>query len=223
MKVACFVGLLLIVNQLDAQLSDNCATTIEVGNASVCMPKVSGYVESFGNPHLWLKLGDQYDGITDAYSYYLNLDQAELIKKSQSFSLNDWFKVYMVTEMKNISISQEQFKGFSNLIADGYIRENWTTLSEKLEGSLGQIKISQPTMVKSYSTSKNSNTFVLLMPIKSKDEEKTIVMIMNDILLNDRILFVAYYLDYNGPKSLDLATQRNDYFIYRVLEENFLK
>jgi hypothetical protein len=63
MKFACFVGILFMVNQLDAQLSDNCATTIEVGNASVCMPKVSGYVESFGNPHLWLKLGDQYDGI----------------------------------------------------------------------------------------------------------------------------------------------------------------
>jgi hypothetical protein len=171
-------------------------------------------------PVLNLKLNQTKDNITTSYSYYLNDAQFQSIDKLQDIPLNDWFKIYMVSEMENVPITTDQFKTFSNIISNGYIRENWTDLNERIKDFTNEIVINQPTLIESYSLASNTNSFVLLMPVRSAHDERTILMIMNNILVNNRMLFVAYYLNYEGPNSVKLANQRNDYFIYRFLEEN---
>ena len=78
----------------------------------------------------------------------------------------------------------------------------------------------KPILIEDYYVSPYVGTIQSLMKVNIGNKERIMVMALNIALVKNRIIYIAYYKDYEGTESIKNAKAKNDYFVLRFMDEN---
>lgn len=210
-----------ICNFAIAQLkSNNCKKSVDFGNINICMPDIDGMIECYNKPIVKEFLDKQNPTENPIFAFYLKKSDFNNIKALESNAIEDYFVIYGLNKMKNVSIDNTTLNSISNIIENGFIKENWESIREKIKNNYFSFTYGRPVLIQSYSLNSKMKTFVLLSKNNNEDEEKIQVQVMNYIQIKKRLISLSYYLDYRDENSLKFAKAKNDYITLLLLEEN---
>ena len=98
---------------------------------------------------------------------------------------------------------------------------NWQELGRQVEDVYNTLMIGQPAIIEKYSPCPNVLTMIVLMKYRQENgQESTVISAANCILVKKRLLNMAYYMAYDGGKTIDLLKERNDAAVQKLMQLN---
>jgi hypothetical protein len=224
MKKIIGIFILLSIIGCDFPSSDSktsiCEKFVQFGNTNICLPIVDGMTECYTNPIIRLRADKyNYDGNT-ILAYYLNNTTYKNVENIEDKDYDDFFLIQGVNALKEIKMGEDELIKMDEMVNGKYIRENWKDLKLKFEKGYENISIGRPILIESYKTNKNERTNVLLSKYQKNGIEKVLILIMNFIIIKERVVTLSYYKNYNGESSIIEAKAKNDYITLQVIDEN---
>ncbi|MDP4600415.1 MAG: hypothetical protein NWS84_04645 [Polaribacter sp.] len=197
-----------------------CNNSVPFGDINICLPLIDGMTECYSTPKV-KELADEfnYEG-NSILAYYLNNETYEQVDKLDEITFDDYFQIYVTNKLKGMKASQSELNKMANMIEGNYIKENWNDLKEEMERSHDYLTIGKPILIESYNPSNQARTFVMLTKFQIDNFESFVLMTMNMVLINERLIWLAYYKDYDGEESVKSAKSKNDYIVLNVIDEN---
>jgi hypothetical protein len=210
-------------NMLTAQVKINnskCKNSVRFADIIICLPVVDGMFECYKKP-LVKKYFDKLNPTGNPiFASYLKNSHFKHIDSLDVYSIEDYFIIYGLNKMKGVKIDNTALNTISNLMENGFIKENWDYIKKKIEDNSDYITLGRPVLVKSYTVNSKIKAFVLLSKIENENGEKIQIQIMNYIQIKERLISLSYYLDYYDDNSFKTAKAKNDYITLLLLEEN---
>lgn len=206
----------LFSNIISAQ-SKVCSRTTNFGDAKICLPKIDGHQECYTEPDV-KQLADATEvPMNTVLAYYIN-DETYAIKDSTGLQgMSDFFKIYGTLELKDYQANDELLKQMEEIISGSFMEKNWDLMHKEIDKLNLEIEVGVPTMIKSYNHTEDSFTCILITKYDAPDlESTTVTLSINGMLLNERLVWMAYYLPYDGEQSI-IALQKNSNRILDVI------
>lgn len=205
----------------DNTQTGDCERIANWGDLEICLPKIDNMKECYLTPNV-KELADKFEAKGNSViSFYLNTDTYNQVDSLEYISYDDYFKIYATDEIKNMRLGKAELKEFADLIGSNFISKEWDSIEEKLSDDIGDFAIGVPHKIESYSPTKNVNTFVMITKYGTDTEyEYSLVMTMNLVLIKNRMIWLAYYKDFDGDESIRLAKKKNDEIILSLLKAN---
>lgn len=201
----CILSILLFVSFTCVHAQDiDCSRNVMFGPADICLPILSGYTECYSDP-IVKSLADGTEIPTNVVlGFYLN-DKIYLKKDSLGLiSFDDYFKVYATKQLKNHVSDKTFLKEVEELIGGQFITDNWDEMKGEIDKLGYEVQVGVPRVLKSYNIDDKSFTYVLITKYEVPGSVPyTLVMTMNGILVNERLIWMAHYLNYNGEESVN--------------------
>ena len=221
----CFISIIVMCfsNQLIAQLKINnykCKKSVPFGDVNICLPEVDGMSECYNKPIAKEYLDKLNPTNNPIFACYLNDTDFKQIDSLGKIAIEDYFMIYALNKMKGVTINSTILNTLSNMIEEGFLKENWDYIKKKIELNNDYFSIGRPILIESYAINSKIKTFVLLSKIKNENGEKIQIQIMNYIQIKKRLITLSYYLDYYDENSFKSAKSKNDYLVLLLLEEN---
>lgn len=210
----------LSLNSTFAQKA-NCQRVTIFGNLSLCLPNIKGYEESYSNSNV-KELADATEVPANrVLGFYLNKETFKRVDSLGEFSFDDYFKVYGTRQIENYEADKGSLKEMYSVIEGNFISKNWENVEKEIDKIGLDLEIGVPIMVKSYYLNENTFSFVLITKYQPEGEDSyTLAMTMNGLLIKNRLVWVAYYLNYNGDETITLLQKNSDRIIKSLLESN---
>ena len=98
--------------------------------------------------------------------------------------------------------------------------KNWDDLKGRLDQDMDYLTIGKPILVENYIPLEDVRTMVMLVKYENVLEEKLVVVIANMMQIKKRLVWTAYYKNYNGEESIKKAKISNDYGVIQIMSEN---
>ena len=198
----------------------DCKKSIILGGKEICLPEIDGMKECYEVP-IVKSLADKNEySANSVLAFYLNNSTFEKVDQLGDFSFDDYFKIYAMTKLKTVDVSKAQFTQFANEMTSNFIRKNWDELKRKIDNQDFEFSVGQPVLIDDYSPHDQANTYVMLLKLSDDENEKILACTMNMILLKERLIFLAYYKNYENPESIKTAKSKNDFIVHRLISEN---
>lgn len=212
-------GKLSLIN--DVQNKEiNCIKKVNFGKDSLCLPTIDGMTESYDNI-LIKNLADKFEFKDNkTLAFYLNNDTFSRIEKIKDEKLEDYFKIFVYKGLVNEKVNIKLINNVAKKIEDGFIAMKWEKLENNIRNQLPNLSFDKPILIDSYSPHKNVRTQVTLSKIIINGTEHFMICASNLMLINERLIFSAYYLKYKEKNTFDLTKVKNDYLVLKILEEN---
>ncbi len=215
-----FIALLFINNWAFSQNS-NCSRETLFGKTKICLPKIDGYQECYLDSSVKTFADATEIPANMVLGYYLTNDT---FKKKDSIGLfipNDVFKIYGTKELMNIQANNNFLNQMKGFMKSNFISKNWNSIKNDIDKIGYEIEVKSPTIIKSYSKTKNSFTLVMLVKYEPKDSKPyTLAMTINILLINKRIIWFAYYLQFKNKESVQKAQEKSDLILEKILKSN---
>jgi hypothetical protein len=155
--------------------------------------------------------------------YYLNNTMYKNIYlyKPGETALNDYFMIYGEYLKENVQAAENDLEMMEkNLEQTLFDRTNFEQISSKTEDPYGNIIPDKPVLLEKYSSQPNVRTMIVLLKYKNGTSETTVISAVNCILIKKRLITLAYYLSYNGGKTIDSIKQKNKEVVKKLMEAN---
>ena len=228
MKIS-FKTLLIIYlfsGQIHSSLAQNieenvfCDKTVRIGIKDICLPEVDGMKECYSIPIVKSKADKfEFEGNT-ILGFYINNNTYSQIDNFDELTLDEYFKIYFVDNLKDRDIGQSELNEMASIIENNFIKENWNKLKKEIESNHKYISIGRPVLIESYSPSDEARTYLMLGKLESYGTEYIMLMSMNLIIIKDRLIWLGYYKTYDGEESIRITKSKNDYITLLLIEEN---
>lgn len=220
-KVVYLLGLLFLFNSCASGENPkpiNCDQTAKFGDTDICLPKIGGYNECYDHP-IVKALADatEIDGNL-ILGYYLDDSTFQRVDSLGAFRFDNHFKVYTSKQLKNYRAGQQELAELKKVISQNFISKAWESNKEALEEIQGDIQLGVPSILETYALDKQSFTYVLAMRYELYGQRYTGLITISGFLTRQRLIFMAYYLDYNGEESIKIIKKQSNKILLNFLE-----
>lgn len=199
---------------------NTCQNTVFYGYVSLCLPAIEGMVECHQHPEVQ-KVTHAYLDSGPVLAYYLNNNTFRKIDSLSLITYEDYFMIYGDYQMENyLAHNQDLDKAQLNLAHTLFDNEDFEQINSRVESAYGVVTAGKPALIEKFSPADGVRTMIMLMKYLNGDAETPVVTVINFVLLKNRLFNVAYYLAYDGGKSIDVAKKKNIAFINSLLSEN---
>ena len=197
-----------------------CDKTVTFGDIDICLPVFDNMVECSADPRIKSLIEiSNYPGNT-ILAYYVNDNFFNKLGNLVQVSTDDYINFYVTNSLKGQPINDSLLNQMGNIMTENYLSENWVDLMKKLEKNLQYISVGRPVIIDMYSPSDNVRSFVMLTKIVVSNKENILVMTANLIRMKERMVFLAYYKEFNGEESIKSVKSNNDSVVFKLLEFN---
>lgn len=211
--------------------SADCDRSVFFGNKRICLPHTPGMEECYDNPTVksWADLfkGNPQEEILGLYIKESNYQIGKLTDFEEGINY-PYVKVYSTQSIAQIDASME----IIDIVAPELTKtfDNWTTsefkpktqrlfdnLSNKLEMDMS---LDSPILIDEYQSHPSARSFVVLMNFKIEDESFLIASVLSLMIIEERLIFCAYYDEFKGSQQLDVTKAANDFFVMNLMAKN---
>jgi len=190
------------------------------GYVNIRLPRINGMTECRMHPNVQI-ITKNYLETGPVLGYYLNNDTYKQIDRLSEITYDNYFMIYGDYQRENYRAVEDELQIVeNNLQLTLFEGENFEQISSRIDEAYGTITAGKPALLEKYSPQPNVRTMVMLMKYKNENGESSVVSAINFILVKNRILNLAYYMTYNGGKSIDLLKEKNNEAVKKLLEIN---
>ena len=220
--------LLLIVPLLSFGQSNDCSNLVTFGDINICLPNILGMTECNSDPLVKLT-SDLLKGSNEEVTlgFYLPDDIYKSSTRYYDFYENGfgekYIKIYSLETLKGKTADESILDYLSSSVKsmfDDYEGSLKSIIDSKASDLLIDVTFDNPILLEEYQPSPKIKSFLTLMHFAAEGESYISTVVMNIILIKNRILFFAYYDDYKGGSHINKVKQANDYFGLRLLQNN---
>ncbi len=197
-------------NSVRAQ-SSNCERITKFGEAELCLAKVNGYKECYLEPKVRLLADMTEVPINMVLGFYLNNSVYEKRDSLGLIRFDDYFKIYGTKEIKDYKADKSTLDEMQKVLAGNFISKNWEEMEKEIDKIDLEVQVGVPTVIDSYTLNNKSFTYIMLARYELEGVEPyTMAMALNGMLLNERLVWMAYYRNYTDQSIVDqLKTNSN--------------
>lgn len=211
---------LLNCSLIGCQVNSLCCRNVLVGGNEICLPKYSDYYECYLEENV-KNYADQFEFPGNStLALYLNSETYQHRDYLENIVFDNYIKFYIYNMIADNDANKADLDLIVKTFSDNYKSNNWDGLKETLEESLPFVNFDFPTLFSEYSLNDQSRTYLLLQKMEINGKEIYMGIASNVILINNRIIFMAYYLfDVTSFARLEVLRILNEFFInelYRV-------
>lgn len=180
---------------------NDCLRNAKFGAVDICLPAIDGYSECYLDPMV-KPLADATEvPLNMVLGYYINGTTYQDLGAIDK--MDDYFKVYGTKQFKDLPATKNEIGEIGNMIKGSFITKNWEELSKDIQVEGLELEVGVPTIVKSYNLNDESFTMILIARYAIEGAEPyDMVLTMNGYLSNDRMVWMAYYLLFEGEETL---------------------
>jgi len=211
--------ILLFINNWAFAQENNCVRKASFGKTEICLPQIKGYQESYSDS-IVKQLADQTEvPINMVLGFYLNNQTYEKKNSLGLFSFDDYFKIYGTKQIKDFKADSKLLQEMQDVLAGNFISKNWESMEKEVDKIELEIEIEAPTVIKTYNLNSKSFTYVMLTRYKLEGAEpNTMAMTMNGLLINERLIWMAYYLNYHGEETISKLQENSNIILTKLLD-----
>lgn len=197
-----------------------CQTEVEYGDILLCNPEIEGMQECISNERI--KQRQEFLGTNGIITlgYYISNEKFKNIEKLEKLNVSDVIKVYAPEANSYTLCDTTRLNSTFAAFKNNCISAKWDSIRSILDNKNLTFKLSKPVMLESYCLKHDSKSAIVLMRASNENDERFIVTAMNLLRCKERLIFLAYYLEYTGIESVTKAKAKNDYIVLRFLEAN---
>lgn len=206
--------------RIGLDLKTECDKSVSFGDIDICLPIIDGMTECYSTPILKARADElNYEG-NSILAYYLNNATYEQVDKLDEITFDDYIQIYATNKLKGIKVGQSELSEIANMFEGNYIKENWNDLKKKVEKNRDYLSVGRPVIIESYSPNNKVRTYVMLTKYQIDNNEFVLLMTMNMVQIKERLIWLAYYKNYDGEESIKKAKSKNDYIVSQMTDEN---
>lgn len=90
----------------------------------------------------------------------------------------------------------------AELITNNFISENWDDLKKNIDKDLDYLTIGKPILIENYTPLEDVRSYVMIVKYQTELEEMLVVAIANIMRIKERLIWTAYYKNYEGDESI---------------------
>jgi len=190
------------------------------GYVNISLPKINGMVECSDHPNVQ-QITINYLDNGPVLGYYLNSETYKRIDKLGEINFDNYFMIYGDYQRENYRASQSDLEILENNLQQTLFEgESFEQISTRIDEVYGTITAGKPALLEKYSAQPNVRTMLMLMKYKNEMNETSVISAVSFILVKNRIVNLAYYMTYDGGKSIDILKEKNNEVIKKLLEIN---
>ncbi len=211
--------LILTASIVGFSQESDCSRITSFGDVEICLPFINGYVECYTDP-LVKEMADKTEiAINSVLGYYLNDDTYEQRSMLGIISFDDYFKIYATNQLAELDADVNMLNEVKSALSGNFFEKSWDSLVDEFIDDELQVEIGVPTMIKDYQINDNSFTFLMITKYEVENQEPTIIaMSMSGMLVNKRLVWMAYYLNYDGEESIDKLQGKTDQIVTAFMD-----
>ena len=218
-KWVVFIGLIILTGCINDDNKSGSNSAL-YGYVNIRLPHIKGMIECRNNPKVQ-QIIQQYLESGPVLGYYLNQDTHRQIDILSEIAYDNYFMIYGDYQRENYRASVSDLEiAERNLEQTLFEGENFEQISSKIEEVYGTITAGQPALLEKYTPQQNVRTMLMLIKYKNDTGETSIVSAINFILVKNRIVNLAYYMNYSGGTSIDKLKKKNNEAIKKFMQIN---
>lgn len=203
-----------------SQIQKKCERSVSYGTASICLPFVENMKECFLNDTVnALAISTEYPR-NIVLGYYMMDSTYSRLAHLDSIEMGNFFKVYANEKLKDHKSDKDFLKQVCEATEASLKPDGWKAIKETLEGIVDSISVGSPLLVEEYSGMKNTKSYIMIVKYKTESTSFVSVMELNIILVQERVVCLAFYSDYTGKESQQKLRQLNDKVLKAFVELN---
>lgn len=214
------VGILLIINQQIATSQDECARVGQYGSVDLCMPLIEGMKECYLRPNVKILADHFEDNRNMVLAYYVNDSTHLQVERLAEIKYEDYFKIYANKGLAEVAINVNYLESIYTEMSASFIKENWKTLKESVENKLDELEIGIPQLIEEFEASEHSKSMTLIINYNIEGEMHPVAMSINMLVINERLIFMAYYLGFKNKETFDHIKSKSKKIIARIEQTN---
>ena len=208
---------MLLTNWTSAQEA-NCVRTAYFGESEICLPKIEGYQESYLDSIVKQVADGTEVPANMVLGFYLNNETFEKKDSLGLFRFDNYFKVYGTKQIKDYKANSELLTQMQDILGSNFISKNWELMEKEINKIGLEVEIGVPTIIKTYNLNEKSFTYVMLTRYEIEGAEPyTLAMTINGLLINERLIWMAYYLNYSGEETISRLQNKTNMILAELL------
>ena len=118
-------------------------------------------------------------------------------------------------------VSEAILKEMQEVLEGNFFSANWGEIKDELAELELEIEVGEPRMIESYNLNKESFSLIMLTKYDLDEENSyTLAMVINGILLKDRLVWMAYYLEYEDQSTFETIKAKSNLITNSLLKAN---
>ena len=224
MKKLKLLSALLIFCCVHSQ-TKKCENLVVFGNTSICLPEVIGITECYKEPMVKMT-ADLFKGTAseEILGFYISDDEYDDLYNSlmDKGLQKEFIKIYSTSLVKDYNVSDHEFNEFSSELKSMFAEYEGSKIQSKINSKMELLDISagRPILLDEYQINSKIKSYIALMKFKFENENIISLMVMNVLLVKDRLIFIAYYDKYSNFDQIEKLRAKNDYFLLSLLNLN---
>ena len=213
-----FISLSIMFFSYAAFYAQECDNIVDFGSTSFCMPNIAGYEEGYSNENVKQIADKGRYADNKILGFYLLSNDFELIRDGAAVTMKEYCKVYGTSETLDLDVDQKLYDKIEQYLTESFVIS--PELTKKGKDYFNYDELDIPITIEKYSLNDKSTTAVMLMNSTFDGVRITQITTISFFLVKNRILCLAYYVDYEGKDSITDAKKGNDLMLMLIQNSN---
>lgn len=206
---------------MTASKNRNCDTSVLFGDVNICIPNVKGYKDAHSFPDM-AKQSRMIEANGNAVLGFYISDTANLGRTTDvDLYYEDYYTIFSPQQLKDVRSDESDLKETMRAALQNFSVQDWDSTKNRIKQmTSGQLEVNKPVLIRTYSLNDNISSAIVLMKVGHEGRMNSIVFCMNMLLIKDRIVSMAYYLNYTGVESIIKLKKNSDRIALELLNAN---
>tara|TARA_B110000240_G_C13392579_1_gene407443 strand:- start:167 stop:907 length:741 start_codon:yes stop_codon:yes gene_type:complete len=206
------------ISQTEVQDCNTFSTWFDI---NVCLPDLEGMTECYDEPKYIDLVHYLVPSSNPTLAYYMNDSTyiANVESTSITSSVDDYFWVYATDGIRGINCTNQELNYMDELYIEDYPESNWNNVRRHLETTTG-FSVDVPILLEKYSIYRNIKSYLHLIKFNRNGDTFYMVYTVNLLLIKNRIIWAAYYKEYEDESSLNETKTKNNSLVLKLFEKN---
>lgn len=194
-----------------------CTRLAKFGDTDICLPKIDEMTECYKEPIVKTR-ADQFNAANcSILGYYVPNTAYAQVDKFDRLVYDDYFQIFCASKFLDREINNDAL----DLMVASFNRPGYfDTAKEHIEAKAKELTIGKLVFLEVYSPNSACRTIITLIKSQVSGAERVQVGAMDFVNLKNRLVYVGYYKDYDGPEAVQLAKTKNERIVREILEAN---
>ena len=196
----------------------NCFRKAIFGNKAICLPEIDGYKECYSDD-IVRKLADATEVPTNmVLGFYLNNRTFDKKDSLGLIQFDDYFKIYGTKEIQNYNVDNDFLSQMESTLTQNFMKDNWERMSSDIEKLELNAEIGVPIFVEKNNYNKESFSIIMITKYKIDGMEPyTLAVAVSGYIKNNRMIWMAYYLDYKDSNTITTLKEKSNMILQRLV------
>lgn len=209
------------VESTKTEAKKDCTSNVTFGDIEICLPKVQGITECYSHPKIKSRVNRFNDPENTILGYYIENEVYNNLDNLENISYDNYYQIYAANQAKNYTMTRSEMNQIMSMMTSGFLDKTMNEVNESTSFTEKDIKVTQPMLIEKYNLNKASSSIIILMKLADKEQDRTMAVSMNAVLIKKRIVFISHYLDYKDEKSLTRLKENTANFVSKFMDSNF--